>query len=123
LFGCALIALVGVAWFAQRLGASWSIWINVQVIGLIATCGIGFLGAATQTRKRWPAALALVCTAPGAQALLASATSLPSLIRYGGVPAALMIGGSSATIIVAAYLLVSVPRPIPVDRIPPARTL
>jgi uncharacterized membrane protein len=122
LFGCALVALIGFAWLAQRFGSSWSSWLNGQLAGLIVTCVIGFLGAATQTRKRWPAAVALVCAAPMAWAVLVPGISLNDLLEYLGAPGALMIGGSAATIAVALYVLVATPPPIPVERIPSART-
>lgn len=121
LFGCALVSLIGIVWLTQRYGWSWSRPIGVDLVGLIGTCGIGFIGAVTQTRKRWPAAVALVCAAPMGTAILSVGTSLPRLILYLGVPGLFMIGGAAATCSVALYVLLATPPRPPVDRIPPAR--
>jgi hypothetical protein len=121
LFACALLSLIGVAWLAQRFDASWSSWLNVQLAGQIGACLIGLLGAVTNTRARWPAALALICAAPMAHAMLIAGASIPELIRYTGAAGVLMVGGSCATVAVAIFVLVSAPPPIPVERIPPAR--
>ena len=122
MFGCALGALIGFAWLAQRFDSSWSRWLNVQLAGMIIACGIAFLAAATQTRQRWPAAIALGCALPMAWAVLARGISVHDLVEYLGAPGALMIGGSAATVAAALYVLCAPPPAIPVDRIPPART-
>jgi hypothetical protein len=122
LFVCSLVALIGNAWLAERLETSWEIWLNIQILGMVAASGIGFGGLVTSTRKRWPAAAALVCTAPMGQALFSSAALLPSFLRSTGLPGLMMIAGSIGSIGVAIYILVVAPPPIPHEPLPRARS-
>jgi len=121
LFGSALFALCGVAWLARSLDMSLATWISAQLLGMIAACGFAFGGVVTGTRKRWPAAAALVCASPMGQ-VLSHFSMLPGLIRMVGVPGVVWIVGCLATIAVAIVILVLPPPPIPFDPIPPART-
>ena len=122
LFCCSLTALIGNAWLAKSFHSSWELWLNVQILGMIAATGFAFGGVVTDTRKRWPAAAALVCAAPMGQALYSAITMLPSLLRFTGVPGLLMIAGSASAICIAIYILATPPPPVPVERIPTARS-
>jgi hypothetical protein len=120
LFCCSLTALIGVAWLAESFSSSWSMWLNAQILGMIATTGFAFGGVVTATRRRWPAAAALVCAAPMGQALYGALSTLPSVLRYTGVPGLLMIAGSASAICIALYILAAAPPKLPDDRLPRA---
>jgi hypothetical protein len=119
---CSLVALSGNAWLAERFHASWGSWLNVQILGMIAAAGLGFGGVVTATRKRWPAAAALVCAAPMGQALYSAVSMLPAILRFTGLAGLTMIAGSASAIGIAIYILVVPPPPVPEERIPRARS-
>ena len=122
LFCCSLTSLIGVAWLADSFDSSWANWLNLQILGMIVATGFAFGAVVTDTRKRWPAAAALVCAAPMGQALYSAITTLPSILRFTGVPGLLMIAGSASAICVAIYILVAPPPLLPEPRLPPARS-
>jgi hypothetical protein len=119
---CSLAALIGNAWLAERFDSSWVSWLNIQILGMIAAAGLAFGAVVTDTRKRWPAAAALVCLAPMGQALSGVVVMLPSILRFTGMAGLLTIGGSVGAICVAIYILVTAPPPVPTDPIPRARS-
>jgi hypothetical protein len=119
---CSLVALAGNAWLAESFHSSWESWLNIQILGMIAAAGFGFGGVVTDTRKRWPAAAALVCAAPMGQALYSVVSVLPSILRFTGVAGLSIIAGSVSAICVAIYILVAPPPPVPDERIPRARS-
>jgi hypothetical protein len=122
LLACSLVSLAGNAWLAESFHTSRESWLNVQILGMIAVAGLAFGGVVTDTRKRWPAAAALVCAAPMGQALYSVIGMLPSVLRITGVAGLAIIGGSVSAICVAIYILVTPPPQIPDERIPRART-
>jgi cytochrome bd-type quinol oxidase subunit 2 len=119
---CSLAALIGNAWLAESFESSWVSWLNIQILGMIAATGLAFGAVVTDTRRRWPAAAALVCLAPMGQALLGVVSMLPSILRLTGLAGLLTIAGSVSAICVAIYILVTPPPPIPTDPIPRARS-
>jgi hypothetical protein len=122
LFCCSLVALIGNAWLAESFHTSWVSWLNVQILGMVAATGFGFGGVVTSTRKRWPAAAALVCAAPMGEALYSALSAMPSILRFIGVAGLTMIAGSVGAIVMAIYILVVAPPLIPEERIPRARS-
>lgn len=122
LFCCSLGTLVGVTWLASNFQSPPSQWFNLPVLGLILAAGIAFAGMATDTRKRWPAAAALLCAAPMGQGFYQSLSALPLFLRYAEIPGLLMFGGMIGTIASAGYVLAVPPPPPTDDRIPRARS-
>jgi len=121
LFCSSLITLIGVAWLAQREGTSWERWFNLELFGMMAASGLGFVGVKTETRNRLLAVLVLVCMLPTAQSIWTLVTMRPEMMRMLGAPGFAMISGSLATIGTALYILVVPPPPIPVEPLPRAR--
>lgn len=113
---------MGVAWLTRNFQTPFSYWLDLPVLGLILTAGVAYAGLMTDTRKRWPAAVALLCAAPMGQGFYQSLSTLPQFLRYAELPGLLMFGGMVGTIASAGYMLVVAPPPLPVDRIPRARS-
>ncbi|MBC7975920.1 MAG: hypothetical protein H7138_13190 [Myxococcales bacterium] len=121
LFGCSLVPLIGLTWIGQRLGLSQDVWLAAPTLGLIAACLLGLGGAVTGTRKRWPAAVALLCSAPMVVMLAGMAPRLPRFVGLTGVPGVMCLAGSFATAVAACAIVFLAPPRSPFDRIPPAR--
>jgi hypothetical protein len=121
LFVASLGALIGVTWWTRTVHLEWGIWLNIQLLGLIAACGLAFAAMALDLNRRWPAIAVLLSIAPMGQSVLSSLPHLPMLLRYLGIPALLWMVGTAATIAGAIYALAAA-APLPtLDPIPRAR--
>lgn len=130
LFCSSLAALIGYLWLTLRAISIYEHsrgqeirlldMLDVGVLGLTATVALAVAGMITRTRKRWPAALALVGASPIAFAMARSVLLLP-LVAYLGVSIVLALAGTLATIASALYLLFASLPPAPDDPIPRAR--
>jgi len=105
LFYCALSALVGVAWLAQKFEMSLLSWLNVQLVGMIGASIVAFFAMIRNVDQKWPAAVALVCAAPMGIATLQFLPNLGGLLQFIGGAGLLFIGGAIATIAVAIGIL------------------
>jgi Na+-transporting NADH:ubiquinone oxidoreductase subunit NqrB len=117
LFCCSLATLIGVTWLFGGFSAS------LPLLGLTATAGVAFAAMVSNTRMRWPAALALVGAAPMGQAVYPWLSALPWLrisevLRLEAILVALL-----GALLGAAYLLIVPPPTVPDDRIPRARAV
>src|SRR6185295_11684081 len=99
LFFSALSALIGVAWLAEAFHMSMLRWLNVQLLGMILAAIVSFAALVTNTRRRWPAAVALICAGPMAQGLYHALKILPDFLRLTRTPGVLMIVGSLGAIV------------------------
>jgi hypothetical protein len=123
LFCFAVANLLAVAWFAAIVDVS--LWLTVPAIGTIATAAIAFIGMVTASRKRWLAAVALLCIAPMGQILIQTIPSLHLLLSSAGsarvLLRVLLVLSTTGALASAGYLLFVSPPPLPEDRIPIAR--
>jgi hypothetical protein len=122
LFCFSLLALLGNLWFDASFRWSWESWINAPILGVLAAAGLALTAAVTDTRKRWPAGVALVCLAPFGQILYSVISELPSILRFLGMPAVLILAGAVGALCIAIHILVVPPSPAPLDPIPRARS-
>jgi hypothetical protein len=120
LFCSSLAALLGFAWLVDHFELSH--WLHLPVLGLVASAGIAFVCMVTNSHKRWPAALALLCAAPMGESLLSSLSRLPRFLVFLGAPGMLTVVGVLGTLASAGYLLAVPPPPSPDEPIPSART-
>jgi hypothetical protein len=110
LFFSALIGLAGVSWMSQRLGLS--LFLNLQLVGMMAAAGVAFYGVVTATERKWPAAVALLCMAPLGQTILSLIGSLTFMISFLGPGGVLLFAGAAATIVISLIILFApAPRP------------
>jgi hypothetical protein len=124
LFCFSLLALLGNLWLNASFHWSWDSWTNAPILGLVAAAGLAIGAAVTDTRKRWPAAVALVCLAPFGQFLYSviSESEVSAILRFIGMPGVLIIAGSAGALCIAIHILVVPPPPPPIDPIPRARS-
>lgn len=130
LFCSSLAALISYLWLTSRLisiyegthGHEVGVrgMLDVGVLGLIATVAIAIAGMITRTRKRWPAAVALVGASPVGLAMVKS-VPLVLLAEYLGDSILLAFVATLATLASALYLLFASLPPVPDDLIPTAR--
>jgi cytochrome bd-type quinol oxidase subunit 2 len=122
LFCFSLLALLGNVWLNASFHWSLASWVNAPILGLLAAAGVALAAAITDTRKRWPAAVALVCLAPFGQFLYHVISELPSILRFLGMPGVLILTGSAGALCMAIHILVVAPAPAPIDPLPRARS-
>ena len=92
--------------FAGYLAASWSDFgapEAMRAAGLVAAAVIAVGAAAMRTPGRWPAAVALICTAPVAQVMLERCVACPSCEV--DQPEQMMLNGSLMVVFGAVFIL------------------
>ncbi|HEU4735147.1 MAG TPA: hypothetical protein VFT22_44955 [Kofleriaceae bacterium] len=121
LFCFSILALLGNAWLDLGYRWTWASWINAPILGLVATAALAITCVVTSTRKRWPAAVALICLAPVGQSLGHLLFGLPVIVRFLGMSALLMLAGAMGALAVILHILVVPPPPVADPPIPRAR--
>jgi hypothetical protein len=107
LFWTSLSALIGMSWMVAQFGATLWSTLNFSLVGLICASAIAFIAMQCSTQVKWPAGVALACTAPMALQLLQIGRYVRVLVDYYGTSAILLLGGTAATAAVAIWILVT----------------
>jgi hypothetical protein len=107
LFWTSLSALIGMSWMVAQFGGSLWSTLNFSLVGLICASAIAFVAMQRSTQAKWPAGIALACTAPMALQLLQIGRYVRVLVDYYGTSAILLLGGTAATAAVAIWILVT----------------
>jgi hypothetical protein len=121
LFLSSLAATICVAWLI--IPASISLAIEFETLGLLATVIIAFAGMVTSTRKRWPAACALLGAAPLGYETVKALPDVLSYFQYLSPLLVLTYVAFLAMIVSACHLLFRPLPPVPADVIPPAQLM
>ncbi|HET7503248.1 MAG TPA: hypothetical protein VFK02_19645 [Kofleriaceae bacterium] len=117
-----LAPLGSVATSLSYHGWRWKDWFNAPIIGLLCATGIALAALLTDTRKRWPAGIAIVCLAPIVQSLYYLIRVMDStFVRY-ELREVLFFTGVAGALITAIHILVAPPLAVPDDRLPRARS-
>jgi hypothetical protein len=112
LFWISLAALIGIAWLAQRFGASLWQLLNFQLLGMILGSAVAFLAMVSASRARWFAWIVLVCWSPMAVDLVRLLEHTVDFAREEDMPAVLFLIGGMLTPIVALWIALA-PMPAP----------
>jgi hypothetical protein len=112
LAGCSLVSLAGIAWLIARVGAPASAWGAIEMLGMVASAGIGIAAALASHAKKWPAAVALACALPMAQNIVLAFPTTMELMLHLGVPYLMfLLGAIGAVAASIAALVMRPPRP------------
>jgi len=111
LFACSLVTLGCVAWLTESLPAGRSVWLNPALLGMLAACGTATAALVAGARRRWPAAVVVLCAAPLGCSVVELLPRLPQFVASLGVPGLLVIVGTLATLAIGLFTLVAQPPP------------
>jgi hypothetical protein len=110
----AAVAVIGVGVLAVRFGGWFVVGdLALQIAGLLVTIAIALIAGFRRTRRRWPAAIALLGTAPMAE-LVIGRDALPALLEIGG-SIAMLVFGVVGTVIAALIVMLAPPVQAPAD--------
>jgi hypothetical protein len=104
LFWIALASLIGVAWLAERWGASLWQLMSMQLAGMTIGAIAAFVAMVTGARSRWFAWVALVCWLPMAYDLGGVFGHIVDFAHAEDVPAVMFLLGGLLTPIVALWI-------------------
>ena|SRR5450432_3839411 len=104
LFWISLTSLIGVAWLAERFGASLWQWMSMQLAGTLIGTAAAFVAMVINSRSRWFAWVALVCWLPMAYDLGGVFGHIVDFAHNEDVPAVLFVVGGLLTPIVALWI-------------------
>ena len=114
LFWISLASLIGVAWLAQRWGASLWQLMSMQLVGMTIGSTAAFVAMIKSSTSRWYAWVALVCWLPMAYDLMTVVVHAIDFTHNEDVPAVLFVVGGLLTPIVALWIGLS-PMPAVAD--------
>jgi hypothetical protein len=119
----AAVIVLGGGWMIVRYGVPPRDWISLQLASVSCAVGVAAYARVTVSRKRWLAAIVLVCVSPMAQLVYNLGADVIFVLQWGGLPVLMMVGGTIATVISTVVILVSALPPEPDECVARARVL
>ncbi len=117
LAGCSLVSIAGLIGLWVKFGAPASAWATIENVGMVLCAIVALAARLTDTTKKWPAGVALVCAAPMAQNILVFFPTTMQLVLHLGVTFLLFLAGAIGAVAAAVAILVMRPPAAPSDEV------